>query len=82
MCELTGKLLTLGNGDSVRAYCNLNVNGRSVRLMLDDGSTVYERPYSDASSIDGRNATMVSFVSGPSAAAAAAAAAAADCAWD
>jgi len=34
-----------GNGDSVRAYCNLNVNGRSVRLMLDDGSTVYERPY-------------------------------------
>ena len=58
VCEVTEELLTLGNVDSVRAYCNLNVNGRSVRLMLDCGSTVNILPLSDASSIDPHLTTL------------------------
>jgi len=58
VCEVTEELLTLNNGDSMQAYCNLNVNGRSVRLMLDCGLTVNVLRLSNASSIDPQLTTL------------------------
>lgn len=53
VCDIeTEELLTLGNGDSVRAYCHLNVNGKSVHFMLDCGATVSVLPFIDASSVN------------------------------
>ena len=53
VCEIeTEELLTLGNGDNVRAYCHLNINGNSVHFMLDCGATVNVLPFVDASSVN------------------------------
>jgi len=53
VCDIeTEELLTLGNGDNVRAYCHLNVNGKSVHFMLDCGATVNVLPFIDASSVN------------------------------
>lgn len=53
VCEIESEeLLTLGNGDNIRAYCHLNVNERSVYFMLDCGATVNVLPYIDASAVN------------------------------
>jgi len=53
VCDIeTEELLTLGNGDNVRAYSHLNVNGKSVHFMLDCGATVNVLPFIDASSVN------------------------------
>ena len=49
MCE---ELLTLRNGDKVRAYCHLNVNGKAVHFMLDCGATVNVLPFVDESAVN------------------------------
>lgn len=45
------ELLALHNGDNKRAYCHLNVEGRSVHFLLDCGATVNVLPLEDAAGI-------------------------------
>ena len=42
------ELLALKNGDNVRVYCNLDINGKSVNFMLDCGATCNVLPRADA----------------------------------
>ena len=59
VCDLQNEeLLTLGNGDKVRAYCHLNVNGKSVHFMLDCGATVNVLPLVDASTVNANLTAM------------------------
>jgi len=46
------ELLALHNAETKRAYCHLNVNGRSVNFMLDIGATVNILPLEDAAAIN------------------------------
>ena len=48
-CE---ELMALHNSDTKRAYCHLNVNGRSVNFLLDIGATVNVLPLEDAVAIN------------------------------
>jgi len=53
VCDIENEeLLTLRNGDKVRAYCHLNVNGKSVHFMLDCGATVNVLPFVDESAVN------------------------------
>lgn len=53
VCQIDGEeLLALHNTDTKRAYCHLNVNGRSVYFLLDCGATVNVLPLEDAAAIN------------------------------
>lgn len=56
VCQIDGddteELLALHTADTKRAYCNLNVDGRSVHFLLDCGATVNVLPLEDASAIN------------------------------
>ena len=53
VCDIEAEeLLSLRNGDKVRAYCHLNVSDRSVEFLLDCGATVNVLPFVDASRVN------------------------------
>ena len=57
VCEIedddeSDELLALHTTDSKRAYCHLNIAGRSVQFLLDCGATVNVLPLEDAAAIN------------------------------
>ena len=52
------ELLALKNGDNVRAYCNLDINGKSVNFMLDCGATCNVLSHADATVINRKSADL------------------------
>ena len=52
------ELLALKNGDNVRAYCNLDINGKSVNFMLDCGATCNVLPRADAIVVNRKSANL------------------------
>ena len=52
VCQIGEELLALQPADTKRAYCSLDVNGRSVNFLLDCGATVNVLTLQDAKAID------------------------------
>ena len=52
------ELLALKNGDNVRAYCNLYINGKSVNFMLDCGAYCNVLPRADAIVVNRKSADL------------------------
>ena len=52
------ELLALKNGDNVRAYCNLDINGKSVNFMLDCGASCNVLLCADAIVVNRKSADL------------------------
>ena len=60
VCQIDGEeLLALHATDKKRAYCNLKVEGRSVKFLLDCGATVNVLPLEDAAAINPKLTAVV-----------------------